>query len=107
MKKHLIIFILLLFATPALAIFDGKAIYNANCAGCHGANGNVQTEKARALKMDVRKLALKASKKNKEEMTAIIENGKGAMPNFKNELSKEQTRAIILYIMALRKLPGR
>jgi hypothetical protein len=43
----------------------------------------VQTEKARALKMDVKKLSLKASKKSKDEMAAIIGNGKGAMPSFK------------------------
>lgn len=103
MKKHLIIFVLVLLATPALAIPDGKADYNANCAGCHGANGNVQTEKARVLKMDVRKLALKASKKNKAEMISIVENGKGDMPSFKNDLSKDKIAAIIYYVMALKK----
>jgi len=103
MKKHLVIFVLVLFATPALAISNGKADFNAKCAGCHGANGNIQTEKARALKMDVRKLSLKASKKNKAEIIEIVENGKGAMPAFKNDLSKDQIAAIIYYVMALRK----
>jgi mono/diheme cytochrome c family protein len=107
MKKHIVIFVILLFAAPALAVADGKADYNAKCAGCHGAHGNVQTEKARALNMDVKKLSLKISKKNKDEMTAIIENGKGAMPGFKKDLNKEQVTGIVLYIMALRKSPGR
>ncbi len=53
--------------------------------------------------MDVRKLSLKASKKNKAEMVEIVENGKGDMPGFKNDLSKEQIAAIIYYVMTLRK----
>ena len=102
MKKHLVIFVLVLFGTPALAIPGGKADYNAKCAGCHGANGNIQTEKAKALKMDVRKLSLKANKKNKAEMSEIVQSGKGDMPSFKNDFSKDQIAAIILYVMALR-----
>ena len=102
MKRCPVILALALFAAPAIALPGGKADYNAKCAGCHGANGNIQTEKARALKMDVRKLSLKASKKNKAEMIEIVENGKGDMPGFKNDLSKEQIAAIIYYVMALR-----
>ena len=48
--------------------------------------------------MDVRKLSLKASKKNKAEMIEIIENGKGDMPSFKNDLNKDQILAIIYYV---------
>jgi mono/diheme cytochrome c family protein len=32
-----------------------------------------------------------------------VENGKGAMPGFKNDLSKEEIAAIIYYVMALSK----
>ncbi len=103
MKTYLSIFILIVFASPALAVPSGKTAYKANCAGCHGANGIAQTEKARALKMDVRKLALQNSRKSKDEMITIIENGKGAMPAFKDSLSREQIVAIINYVMALRK----
>jgi mono/diheme cytochrome c family protein len=87
---------------PSLAFADGKTDYNAHCAGCHGANGNVQTEKAKALNMDVKKLALKVSTKNKAEMTAFIEKGKGKMPSFDKQLTKEQISAIADYIITLR-----
>ncbi len=102
MKRSIAIFLLAAFATPAFAVSCGRVDYNARCAGCHGANGNVQTEKARALKMDVKKLSLKNSRKSKEEMIAIVEKGKGKMPGFKNDLTKEQILAIIYYVMALR-----
>ncbi len=103
MKKYLSVMVLVVFASPALAVPLGKVAYNAHCAGCHGANGHVQTEKARALKMDVRKLALQNSRKSEDELIAIIENGKGTMPAFKDSLSREQIAAIINYVMALRK----
>ncbi len=103
MKTYLTIFVLIAFASPALAVHSGKTDYNARCAGCHGANGIAQTEKAKALKMDVGKLALQNSRKSKDEMIAIIENGKGAMPGFKDILTRKQIVAIINYVTALRK----
>ncbi len=102
MTRNFIILMLLVFTTPAFAASGGKADYNAKCAGCHGANDNVQTEKARALKMDVNKLSLKNSRKSKNEMIDIVEKGKGAMPAFKQDLSSEQIAAIIDYVMSLR-----
>jgi mono/diheme cytochrome c family protein len=61
---------------PTIVLADGMTDYKAYCAGCHGANANIQTEKAKALKMDVKKLSLRASKMTKTEMIEIVENGK-------------------------------
>ena len=102
MKTLLILIVIGLFASPVLADDSGKNDYKAYCAGCHGANANVQTEKAKALKMDVRKLSLKSSTKSKEQMTAIIESGKGNMPDFKKQLTRERISAIVDYVLALR-----
>jgi len=106
MKILLIMFVIGIFALPVLAGASAGGVndYKAYCAGCHGANANVQTEKAKALKMDVRKLSLKASTKNKEQMIAIIENGKGAMPGFKGQLARNRIAAIVDYVQALRKM---
>jgi mono/diheme cytochrome c family protein len=103
MKTILFSLLILACAIPSIALTNGKYDYNANCAGCHGANANTQTEKAKALKMDVKKLALKASKKSKAEMIVIIKNGKGDMPGFKDQLTREQITGIVNYIIALRK----
>ncbi|RII25639.1 MAG: hypothetical protein CXR31_13795 [Geobacter sp.] len=88
---------------PIVAFADGRTDYNAHCAGCHGAHGNVQTEKAKALHMDVRKLALNVSKKNKSEVIAVIRSGKGKMPGYAGELTGEQISLIADYVIALRK----
>jgi mono/diheme cytochrome c family protein len=103
MKKLLISLVLIVSAAPTLVLADGRTDYNAYCAGCHGAHGNVQTEKARALKMDVRKLALKVSKMNKAEMIAIIEEGRNHMPGFKDTIAKDRIAGIVDYVIALRK----
>lgn len=88
---------------PGIAIADGRTDFNAHCAGCHGAHGNVQTEKAKALKMDLMKINLKASRMNKTKTISIIENGKGKMPGYRSTLKKDQITAIADYVMLLRR----
>ena len=103
MKKMLITFVCALSVLPTFVFANGLTDYNAHCASCHGANGNVQTEKAKALKMDVRKLALKAGTKNKSEMIAIVKKGGGKMPGFEKQFTDEQISAIVDYVISLRK----
>ena len=52
---------------------------------------------AKVLKVDPGKLALRASKMNREEMIAIIEKGRDKMPGFEKELTKEQITDIVDY----------
>jgi cytochrome c6 len=40
-----------LFAAPAAFAADGAALYKANCAGCHGADGKADTSAAKAMKV--------------------------------------------------------
>jgi len=103
MKKILVAFIMVLFVLPGIGFADGPSDYKAKCAACHGANGNLLPKTARLLKADSKKLALKASSLNREEMIFIVEKGKDKMPGFEKDLTKEQITAIIDYIMALRK----
>jgi quinohemoprotein ethanol dehydrogenase len=103
MKTATIMLVLLLGAAPAVALADGRSDYNARCAGCHGANANVQTEKAKALKMDIRKLSLRASQMDRDGMIATVEKGRGLMPAFENDLSKEQIASVVDYVRALSK----
>jgi mono/diheme cytochrome c family protein len=102
-KRQIILFVVVAISIPAIALGSGKTDYNAKCASCHGANGNVQTEKAKALKMDVKKLALKVSRMTRAEMITRVEEGKGKMPAYQDELTKEQITAIADYVMAFRK----
>jgi len=71
-------------ATPTQAS-DGEKLYEANCAGCHGAKGVGGTA-----------IALSASNANR----TIIEKGnldKG-MPAFENKLTPEEISAILDYL---------
>jgi mono/diheme cytochrome c family protein len=103
MKKQILPFIVMALSVPVIALGSGKTDYNAKCASCHGANGNVQTEKAKALKMDVKKLALKVSRMTRAEMITRVEEGKGKMPAYQDELTKEQITGIADYVMEFRK----
>ena len=103
MKPMVLACVCALLVFPTLVHANGKNDYNAYCAGCHGANGNVQTEKAKALNMDVKTLALKVSRKDKNEMVAIVEKGKAKMPSYEKQLTKKQISDIVDYAMALRK----
>ena len=103
MKTMFSMLLIGVIALPYLADASGISDYKAYCAGCHGANGNVPTEKAKALKMDVKKLSLILSVKSSEQMITIIESGKGSMPDFKKQLSRERIVAIVDYVQALKK----
>ena len=102
MNKLLTMIALLVFASPGLALADGRTDYNAHCAGCHGANGNVQTQKAKALNVDVRQIALKISTLPRDQVIATIESGRKQMPSFKATLSRQQIEGIADYVIALR-----
>jgi mono/diheme cytochrome c family protein len=103
MKRLFVAFILILFTAPTVCLADGGSDYKAKCAACHGAKVNLLPKTARLLKVDPKKLALKASQMNREEMIAITEKGKNKMPGFEKEMTKDQITSIIDYIMALRK----
>ena len=98
MGKILITFVLVVFAMPAIVLADASLDYKTKCAACHGAKANLLPKTARLLKVGPKKLALKASTMNKEEMISIIEKGKDKMPAFEGKLSKSQIDALVDYI---------
>ena len=102
MKKIWIPQILVTFFMPVIAFADGRADYRANCASCHSAypNGYPDFEKAKAMKVSQKKLALSASEMSRDEMIAITEKGKGAMPGYKDKLAKDQITGIVDYIIS-------
>jgi cytochrome c5 len=102
MKKILITLVIIMYAIPSIALADVSIDYKSKCAVCHGANANLLPKTARQLKVDPKKLALKASEMNKDEMIAIIEKGKDKMPGFEKELTKEQIADIVDYIILLK-----
>lgn len=82
-------------ATPApeggTATVDAQAIYKQNCLSCHGANfeGGVGPN-----------LTKVGGKYSKDQIAAIVANGRGAMPGFKGRLSDTDTGALSDWLAA-------
>ena len=93
--------VLIVFAAPSLAVAGPAADFNARCATCHRANANM-LKKAKLLKVDPGKLALRTSRMDRDEMIAITEKGRDKMPAFEDALTREQIEGIVDYILALK-----
>jgi mono/diheme cytochrome c family protein len=101
MVRVLICIILVAFAAPRFVLADGRGDYRAHCAACHAASpkGYPDWERAKALNVDLKRLALSTSQMDKAEMTAVVEKGKGTMPGYDGTLTKVQIAAIVDYIL--------
>ena len=78
--------------TAAASTADGKALYEANCATCHGKTGGGGFGPSLKGIQD---------RFSEEEETSIIKNGQGSMPGFGSDLSSEEIAAIVAYTRTL------
>lgn len=114
MKKLLVLLLITALAAPVAALADAKGDndtkrgssakidFNGKCAKCHRATKALPNV-AKSLGVDPRKLTLRTSKMNRDEMIAIIEKGRDKMPGFEKELTKEQIADIVDYIVFMKK----
>lgn len=70
------------------------APYSKNCAKCHGDNGKLMVAGAKDLSIST----LKA-----DEVSAIIQAGKGAMPGYGTLLNENEQKEVTDFVMSLRK----
>lgn len=106
MMSRLVMSVVLLFASVFISSawagknVDGKALFEAKCAGCHGAEG-VGTGMLKPLKgSDFLSSATDANLRK-----IIVEGTNGGMipmPPMKDELNKEEIGAIVEYIKSLK-----
>jgi mono/diheme cytochrome c family protein len=76
-------------AAPGAFAADGAALYKANCASCHGADGSGDTPVAKAMKVP----SIKGSSLSADAMVTFVqESDKHKMPAGK--LSAEELAAI-------------
>jgi mono/diheme cytochrome c family protein len=73
---------------------DGAAIYAANCAVCHGADGSG------GVGPDLRGIG---QMHTLDQLIEVITNGRGGMPAWRNTLSAAQIRAVATYVS---QIPG-
>ncbi|QLE41471.1 c-type cytochrome [Nostoc sp. C052] len=90
----------LTFISPALAAEtpNGAKIFEANCASCHIGGGNILI-----IQKTLKKEALSKYLENydSDSIQAIIhqvQNGKNAMPAFKDKLSTEDILEVAAYV---------
>jgi mono/diheme cytochrome c family protein len=81
---------------PKQTSTDGKTLFLANCAACHGIDGG--GSRAPSL------VSGPLGKLSEEELVKKIGKGKplAGMPRFRKDLSQEQIRAIATYVVSLR-----
>jgi mono/diheme cytochrome c family protein len=105
MKRISILSLVMVLAAPQVfadSAPDGAAIFKPNCAVCHGADGKGKTPTGRSLHLKDLGSDEVQSMKN-EELQKIIEDGKGAMPAFKDKLDQTSIDALIAFMRTLKK----
>lgn len=91
----------LLIAAPVFGQ-EGANLYKSRCAGCHGADGSGDTAIGKSMHMRALGSA-DVQKMSDAELTAMITDGKGAMPAYKDKLSGAQIKDLVGYIRELGK----
>jgi cytochrome c6 len=91
--------VIALVGAPAAQAADGKALYDAKCAMCHGKDGVAKaTAKGSANLNDAKwQEATKA-----EAVETVIADGKGKMKGYKEKMSGEEIKAVATYVKTLK-----
>jgi mono/diheme cytochrome c family protein len=87
---------------------DVKALWDANCAQCHGKSGNADTKMGKTLsakdltdpKVQAAFTDAKATQSIKE---GVKENGKTTMKAFGGKLKDDEIKALVAYVRTLKK----
>jgi cytochrome c oxidase cbb3-type subunit I/II len=85
----------------ATSLSDGKSLFAANCASCHGDSGAGNGPAAGALTPSPTNFHLK--KPTRERAWDVLENGVPgtAMPPWRSQLSTDQRRALVEFVRSL------
>ncbi len=90
----------LLLAAPVRG--DAAATYKSKCAVCHASNGSGDTAVGKSLKLgDLRSPAVQ--KQTDAQLIAMISDGKGGMPGYKDKLSADEIKQLAAYLRVLGK----
>ena len=77
----------------------GRALYERDCAMCHGVDGVASRIGRGAADLNDPDWQQRTSV---ERIMAVIEDGRGQMPAWKNRFSEEEIRAVAEYVKTLR-----
>jgi cbb3-type cytochrome c oxidase subunit III len=81
---------------------NAKEIFSKHCARCHGEDGKAETQEG--LDLGATDLTSERVKKmSRAKIISTIKEGKGAMPSFGKELSKDEIVLLANYVRKLSK----
>ena len=87
---------------PAEAVAQGEQLYQANCASCHGEEGEGDGDDAAGLSMpDLTSQAFMAERSTADFFQAISAGVEGGMPAYGDQLSEEERWAISSFLRQL------
>lgn len=76
---------------------EGRKIFSAKCATCHGPDGSANTSVGKSLKAaDLR--SADVQKKADADFYTQVDQGKGKMPGFGKVLNKDQINNVVAYV---------
>jgi|YelNatPaOPRAMG01_1025707.scaffolds.fasta_scaffold23184_2 mono/diheme cytochrome c family protein len=89
-----------LSASSAQAKEPASTVFDAKCAMCHAKDGSGNTPMGKNMKVpDFRSKAVQS--KSNADLATIIEKGKGMMPQYGSQFSKEEINDMVAYIRKL------
>jgi mono/diheme cytochrome c family protein len=108
--KAIVSIIISLLVAPTMSVraADAKALWDANCAQCHGKDGRADTKMGKTLnakdltdaKVQTEFTDAKATQSIKE---GVKENGKTTMKAFGGKLTDDEIKALVAYVRTLKK----
>jgi mono/diheme cytochrome c family protein len=81
----------------------GQELFIRNCARCHGADGQGDTNLGRSLDTPDLTDAERQKKWSKSKLERLIQKGRGPMPAFGKKLKKKEISVLITYVQTFKK----
>ncbi|MBU7585453.1 MAG: c-type cytochrome [Nostoc sp. TH1S01] len=90
----------LIFTSPVLAAetSNGAKIFSANCSSCHIGGGNILVAEKTLNKEALSKYLADYNTDSLQAIIHQVQNGKNAMPPFKNKLKSEEILDVAAYV---------
>ena len=107
MKKLLVLAAAGLFVAASMsraAEVDGKKVYGAKCAMCHGVDAKGKAAMAKASKVELSAMDLTTpavGAKGQADLVKIVTDGTGKMKGFKGKLSPAEIEGVAKYVKSL------
>jgi len=81
----------------------GRAVYEARCTRCHGADGAGKTRMAEVVEPPDMTDPEWQRRRSNARMIASVADGRGQMPAFKKKLTRQEITAAVAYVRTLRR----